>query len=49
MFEFSRWFQRGKTVIYECRNCGASLNPLEVEDEHCRYCGPTDVVRYEIA
>lgn len=48
MLEFFRWRQRGASVVYECRNCGASLSPLEVEDEYCRYCGPTGIVRYEV-
>lgn len=48
MLNFWPWKRRGQAVIFECHNCGASLTPLEVEDEHCRYCGPTRVVRYEL-
>lgn len=33
------------TVIRECKRCGTTL---EVENETCPYCGPTEVVRYEI-
>lgn len=32
-------------VIYECRRCGTTL---DYETDTCPYCGPTDVVRFEI-
>lgn len=33
------------TVLYECRTCGTTVDS-ELAD--CPYCGPTDVVRYDI-
>ena len=31
--------------VYECRECGTTLASRE---ESCPYCGPTDVVRFEL-
>jgi rubrerythrin len=36
----------GVREIYECRSCGTTLASCE---ESCPYCGPTDVVRFELA
>ena len=36
---------RGRTIVVECRRCGTSLDST---DEDCPYCGPTNVVTYEI-
>lgn len=35
----------GLVVVHECRVCGTTL---ESGSARCEYCGPTDVVRYEI-
>jgi rubrerythrin len=36
---------RGGPRVYECRHCGATLlGPTAV----CPYCGPTDVVTFDI-
>ncbi|MFT4883266.1 MAG: putative OB-fold protein [Natronomonas sp.] len=32
-------------VVYECRNCGATLGP---DADGCEECGATDVARYAI-
>lgn len=33
------------TRVYECRNCGATLrNGMDA----CPYCGPTDVVAFDV-
>jgi rubrerythrin len=31
--------------VYECRRCGTTLTAGE---ERCPYCGPTDVVTFEL-
>jgi rubrerythrin len=31
--------------LYECRSCGTALDENGVE---CPYCGPTDVVRFDL-
>ena len=36
----------GSHEVYECRACGTTLAPGE---ECCPYCGPTDVVRFDLA
>jgi rubrerythrin len=35
----------GVSEVYECRSCGTTLASRE---ESCPYCGPTDVVRFEL-
>lgn len=35
----------GRTVVYECRRCGQSL---DADADRCPHCGPTDVVRFEV-
>jgi rubrerythrin len=35
----------GLREIYECRSCGTTLASREAS---CPYCGPTDVVRFEL-
>lgn len=32
-------------VIYECRSCGTTVGG---QDAACPYCGPTDVVCYDV-
>jgi len=34
------------TFVYECRRCGTTV---DAHDEECPYCGPTDIVEYEIS
>jgi len=34
------------SFVYECRRCGATVDGY---DEECPYCGPTDIVEYEIS
>lgn len=38
-------FGGGTRVIYECRRCGTNLGSAAAA---CQYCGPTDVVRFEL-
>lgn len=33
-------------AVYECRRCGTTL---AADEECCPYCGPTDVVTFELA
>lgn len=37
--------RRGVDVTFECRTCGTTL---EGENSACPYCGPTDVVCYDL-
>lgn len=39
-----QWFDTS-TVIYECRNCGTTLDDREAE---CPACGSTATARYEM-
>lgn len=38
-------FETGPGIVYECRSCGATLDAGE---SVCPYCGPTDVVEYDL-
>ncbi|WP_267905104.1 hypothetical protein [Halorussus halophilus] len=31
--------------VYECRRCGTTV---DAQSEECPYCGPADIVEYEI-
>ncbi len=33
-------------LVYECRNCGTTIRS---PGQECPYCGPTDVVTYELS
>ncbi len=33
------------TTVYECRYCGTTLDS---QTDSCPYCGPTEVVEYEL-
>lgn len=37
--------EESTSVIFECRKCGTTLNGKHAT---CPYCGPTDVVCYEL-
>jgi rubrerythrin len=37
---------RGERVVHECRRCGATL---ESPDDHCPYCGRTDVATFDLS
>jgi rubrerythrin len=39
-----RWFH-GSTVVYECRNCGTTLDGREAD---CPACGSTATACYEV-
>lgn len=34
-----------RIVVYECRRCGTTV---DAEEDPCPYCGPTDIMVYEI-
>jgi ribosomal protein L37E len=36
---------KGSRAVHECRRCGSTLRSTE---DACSYCGPTDVVTYEL-
>jgi rubrerythrin len=38
-------FDTGPETVYECRTCGTTLESAE---ETCPYCGPTDVVEFDL-
>ncbi|WP_255151631.1 zinc-ribbon domain-containing protein [Halorarius halobius] len=38
-------FATGPRYVYECRDCGATL---EAGATVCPYCGPTDVVEFDL-
>jgi rubrerythrin len=48
MFKLTTLFRHAfgsEAVLYECRNCGTTLNE---ETEHCPACGAADVATYQL-
>ncbi len=37
--------QNESTTVYECRHCGTTIDS---QTDPCPYCGPTEVVEYEL-
>jgi len=37
--------QTESTTVYECRYCGTTIDS---QTDSCPYCGPTEVVEYEL-
>jgi rubrerythrin len=49
MSAFSSWLRHvfsSETVLYECRNCGTTL---EEDSEECPECSATEVATYQLS
>ena len=41
-----RWLTDEDALVYECRNCGTTL---EATDQQCPICGSTEIVVFDVS